>query len=79
MTLADNCNGETAGLGGGRCHPCPTIQALAARTADYPTSQVTEICSGEKRNMAESVFHRELEPHRQPWAKVSGVTILWTT
>jgi hypothetical protein len=46
----------------GSANPGLTIQALAARTADYLIDQGAEIFSSDKRDMSEPSIRRELAP-----------------
>jgi choline dehydrogenase-like flavoprotein len=46
----------------GSANPGLTIQALAARTADYLISQGSTIFTSQKRDMAEPLLRRELAP-----------------
>jgi len=44
------------------CQPRLTIQALAARTADYLISQRDAIFTSDQREMTEPILRRELAP-----------------
>jgi choline dehydrogenase-like flavoprotein len=52
----------------GSANPGLTIQALAARTADYLIAQGNEIFSSNKRNMERPRFRPELAPP-ETWGK----------
>lgn len=54
----------------GSANPGLTIQALAARTADYLIAQGSAIFSGGKKDLTEPLLHRELAP---PGTYGSGV------
>lgn len=51
----------------GSANPGLTIQALAARTADYLITQHDAIFTSDKREMTEPILRKKLAPPRNLW------------